>query len=149
MIVGYCQQEFQPLDPKLLFKQPTDKTSLADHQQFYPCSQSVQLSTYDSGFVDDQTVGSLMTPNEINESEEKDEKDKDSAIFRHEKEINHGMDWEGSQVIWSDNSSNKLLVKESLIIKAYEPELNRTTHSVPLYVFPDDLPKRYLPKFTI
>jgi hypothetical protein len=72
MIVGYCQQEFQPLDPKLLFKQSTDKTSLADHQQFYPCSQSVQLSTYDSGFVDDQTVGSLMTPNEINESEEKD-----------------------------------------------------------------------------
>ena len=72
MIVGFCQAEFQPLDPKLLFKQSPDKTSLAEHQQFYPGPQSVQLSTYDSGFVDDQTVGSLIAVNEINESEEKD-----------------------------------------------------------------------------
>jgi hypothetical protein len=89
-----------------------------------------------------------MILNNTNQSKEKDENYKNSEIFKHGKEKNHGMDWEGSQVIWSDNSSNKLLVKESLIIKAYESELNRTTHSVPLYVFPDGLPKHYLPKFT-
>jgi hypothetical protein len=69
MIVGFCQTEFQPLDPKLLFKS-TDKTSLIEQQQqFYRCAQSVHLSTYDSGFVDDQTVESLTTANPISGSE--------------------------------------------------------------------------------
>jgi hypothetical protein len=74
---------------------------------------------------------------------------KNSAISKHEKEFNHKMDWGMSQVIWSDSTSHKLLIKESLIIKAYEPELNRTTHSVPLYVFPEGLRKQYPPKFPL
>jgi hypothetical protein len=40
-----------------------------------------------------------------------------------------------------------LLIKESLMIKAYEPELNRTTHSVPLYIYPNGLDKKLLPRF--
>lgn len=36
-----------------------DKSLLAEHQQFYNCSPSFQLSTYDSGFFDDQTMDSL------------------------------------------------------------------------------------------
>ena len=63
MIIGFCQSEFQPLDPKLLFPS-TDPISFVEQQtQFFRCTQSVQLSTYDSGFVDDQTVESAMTAN--------------------------------------------------------------------------------------
>ena len=52
------KQIFNHLDPKLLLKS-MDKSLLADHQQFYNYSQSLQLSTYDSGFFDDQTMDSL------------------------------------------------------------------------------------------
>jgi hypothetical protein len=51
-----------------------------------------------------------------------------------------------TQLIWSDNNPHKLLIKESLIIKAYEPELNRTTHSVPLYIYPNGIDKQHLPR---
>ncbi len=72
MIIGFCQTEFQPLDPKLLFKS-TDKISLTEQQQqqqqFFRCSQSVQLSTYDSGFVDDQATENSITPNPMSGSE--------------------------------------------------------------------------------
>ncbi|CAF1272754.1 unnamed protein product [Rotaria sordida] len=61
IIVGHCQTDFQPLDPKLLVKS-TDKSLLAEHQQFYNCSQSFQLSAYDSGFFDDQISESLTIP---------------------------------------------------------------------------------------
>lgn len=70
IIIGFCQNEFQPLDPKLLF-QSTDKTSLIEQQQtqFFRCTQSVQLSTHDSGFVDDQTIESATMTNAISGSE--------------------------------------------------------------------------------
>lgn len=51
MVVGHCQTEFQPLDPKLLLKS-NEKVSRS--------SQSVHLSTYDSGFVDEHAVESSM-----------------------------------------------------------------------------------------
>ncbi|CAF3795119.1 unnamed protein product, partial [Adineta steineri] len=54
IIVGHCQTDILPLDPKIF-----DKTLLAEHHQFYSCSQSLQFSTYDSGFFDDQTINSL------------------------------------------------------------------------------------------
>ncbi|CAF3497599.1 unnamed protein product [Rotaria sp. Silwood1] len=56
-----------------------------------------------------------------------DEKIDKSLIFQHEKETDHRMDW------------------KSLLIKAYQPKLNKTTHSVPLHVFPGGLPKVHLP----
>lgn len=70
VIIGFCQSEFQPLDPKLLFPS-TDKIALIEQQQtqFFRCTQSVQLSTYDSGFVDDQTVESATTANPNSTSE--------------------------------------------------------------------------------
>ncbi|CAF1450959.1 unnamed protein product [Rotaria sordida] len=54
-----------------------------------------------------------------------------SSITQHEKETGHHMDWSNFQ--------------ESLLIKAYEPEPNKTTHSVPLLLFPDGLPRVLLP----
>ncbi len=55
IIIGHCQTNFQPLDPKLFLKK-TDKSLLADHEQLYNYSQSYELSAYDSGFFDDQTM---------------------------------------------------------------------------------------------
>ncbi|CAM2697728.1 unnamed protein product [Rotaria socialis] len=68
LTVGFCQTEFQALDPKLLLKS-TDKR-ITDNQSFFRCSQSVQLSTYDSGFVDEQTLESLTAMHDTHESEE-------------------------------------------------------------------------------
>jgi len=62
MIIGYCQTEFQSLDPKLLIRSST--TAIEDFQ----CAQSVHLTTYDSGFIDDTQMKSLnpisLTDNE-------------------------------------------------------------------------------------
>jgi hypothetical protein len=68
-----------------------------------------------------------------------------SALSKHEKDTGHHINWKDFRVIWRDENSYRLLVKESLVIQAYKPELNRTTHSVPLIVFPDGLTKDMLP----
>jgi len=68
-----------------------------------------------------------------------------SSIHQHQEETGHNMNWTDFRVVCQDNHSYRLLIKESLLIKAYEPELNKTTHSVPLIVFPDGLPRALLP----
>ena len=68
-----------------------------------------------------------------------------SSLLQHQKDTNHEIDWLNSKIIWNDTNSHKLLIKESLLIKASKPDLNRTTHSTPLYVFPEGLPKHLLP----
>lgn len=55
IIVGHCQANIQPLNPRLL-----EKSLLAEHQQLYTCSQSLQFSAYDSGFFEDQATDSLV-----------------------------------------------------------------------------------------
>ncbi len=39
------------------------------------------------------------------------------------------------------------LLKQSLIIKAFEPDLKQTTHSVLLHIFSDGVQKHHLPNF--
>ena len=68
-----------------------------------------------------------------------------SALCKHEKDTGHHINWKDFRVVWRDENSCRLLVKESLVIQAYKPELNRTTHSVPLIVFPDGLTTDMLP----
>ncbi len=70
IIIGHCQIDFQPLDPKLLLKS-TDKSLLADHQQFYSYSQSI----YDSGFFDDQTMYSSPGTTILSDESEDDKKE--------------------------------------------------------------------------
>ena len=60
--------------------------------------------------------------------------------------MNHQIDWANSQAVCTESDKYKLLIKESLLIKAYQPELNRTTHSIPLHIFPNSVPKQHLPK---
>ncbi|CAF1480845.1 unnamed protein product [Rotaria sp. Silwood1] len=81
----------------------------------------------------------------ITDDDKSDNRIAKSSITQHEKKTGHHMDWSNFQVIWQDNHYYRLLIKESLLIKAYEPELNKTTHSVPLLVFPDGLPRVLLP----
>ena len=45
----------------------------------------------------------------------------------------------------TQNIAYRLLIKESLVIRAYGPRLNRTTHSVPLIVFPEGLERNLVP----
>ena len=63
----------------------------------------------------------------------------------HEKNTNHHIDWRNTRVLWRDNNPYRLLIKESLVIRAHEPQLNRTTHSVPLLVFPEGLERSLIP----
>ena len=69
----------------------------------------------------------------------------DTGISRHEQQTGHKMNWESFKVICQDSNRYKLLLKESLVIQAYETKLNLTTHSVPMLVFPEGLPRTDLP----
>ena len=72
-----------------------------------------------------------------------------SSIEKHHVETNHKIDWENTKVLWSENNPRRLLIKESLMIKAYESELDRTTHSVPLYIYPNGIERKSLPRFDL
>ena len=71
--------------------------------------------------------------------------DNSSSIAEHEETTGHHMDWRNCRIVWRDNNVCRLLIKESLIIRAHEPRLNRTTHSVPLLVFPEGLERHLVP----
>ena len=71
--------------------------------------------------------------------------DSSSAIAEHEEKNGHHMDWKNFRIVWRDNIVYRLLIKESLVIRAYEPRLNRTTNSVPLLVFPEGLERHLVP----
>ncbi|CAF1132794.1 unnamed protein product, partial [Didymodactylos carnosus] len=64
-----------------------------------------------------------------------------SSIAKHKVDSGHAIDWTNFGLVWRDRNPYCLLLKESLVIQAYKPELNCTTHSVPLIVFPEGLPK--------
>ena len=78
-------------------------------------------------------------------NDERDVVISNSALLQHEKQTGHRINWTDFRVVWQDNHPYRLLIKESLLIQAFEPELNRTTHSVPLLVFPNGLPRNLLP----
>ena len=71
--------------------------------------------------------------------------DTTSSIAEHEETTGHHMDWQNFRVVWRDNNVYCLLIEESLVIRAHEPRLNRTTHSVPLLVFPEGLERHLVP----
>ncbi|CAF1689061.1 unnamed protein product, partial [Adineta ricciae] len=62
-----------------------------------------------------------------------------SAVKQHELNNNHHIDWANFNILAKDNKNYQLLVKESLLINSLQPNLNRTTSSVPLIVFPEGL----------
>jgi hypothetical protein len=68
-----------------------------------------------------------------------------SFLAEHEKNTSHHIDWQNTRVLWRDNNPYRLLIKESLVIRAHEPQLNRTAHSVPLLVFHEGLERSLIP----
>ncbi|CAF1027478.1 unnamed protein product [Didymodactylos carnosus] len=62
--------------------------------------------------------------NPVSKAECTDEGEKDtikkSALAKHESETGHKIDWMNFKILWSDKNPYRLLIKESLVIKAYE-----------------------------
>ncbi|CAF1270400.1 unnamed protein product [Didymodactylos carnosus] len=90
------------------------------------------------------TVDDPVSKAECTDEGEKDTKEK-SALAKHESETGHKVDSMNFKTLWSDKNPYRSLIKESLVIKAYEPSVNLTTHSVPMIVYPDDLPRNIVP----
>ena len=64
------------------------------------------------------------------------------GLNSHAQETSNHINWSDFRVVWRDKNPYWLLIKESLLIQAFQPELNHTTHSVPLIVFPNGLPRQ-------
>ena len=62
-----------------------------------------------------------------------------SAIYKHNINTNHNIDWNNWKVISRDTNKHRLLVRESLQILLRKPSLNRTVCSIPLIVYPEGL----------
>ncbi|CAF1550989.1 unnamed protein product [Adineta ricciae] len=64
-----------------------------------------------------------------------------TSIGDHVNQTGHKMDWEGFTILSHEKHQYKLQIKEFLAIKAHDPVLNRTRHSVPLILFPGGILK--------
>ena len=60
---------------------------------------------------------------------------KQSAISRHLLECNCSIDFDHFDILAPDRKNFRLLIKESLLIKHDQPQLNKTTKSFPLTLF--------------
>jgi desulfoferrodoxin (superoxide reductase-like protein) len=68
-----------------------------------------------------------------------------SSLAQHEKDTGHHINWVDFRVVWGDNHPYRLLIEESPLVQAHQPELNRTIHSVPLLIYSAGLPRDLLP----
>jgi hypothetical protein len=101
-----------------------------------PINAYKQLTTIDrdtdenqlrrSSRIRDRKADSPKLPDNTN-----DKKAVCSALSKHEKDTGHRINWKDFRVVWRDEDPYRLLIKESLVIQAYKPALNRTTHSIP------------------
>lgn len=64
-----------------------------------------------------------------------------SALYKHNIEKNHKINWSDWKIISKDRKRYRLLVRESLQILQKQPSLNRTVCSIPLVVYPEGLSK--------
>jgi hypothetical protein len=62
-----------------------------------------------------------------------------SALYKHQINNNHKIDWNNWKIVTKDGKKYQLLVRESLHILHQQPTLNRTVSSIPLIVYPDGL----------
>ncbi|CAF0861752.1 unnamed protein product [Adineta steineri] len=67
----------------------------------------------------------------------------DSALTKHYVSTGHCFTSNDFTILLSDRNERRLLVKESFSIIDKNPKLNGTDRSVPLYVFPDGIPKSH------
>ncbi|CAF1524828.1 unnamed protein product [Adineta steineri] len=95
--------------------------------------------------LDNTNTTPVLQQLQNNQSSATTTKAKDTSISRHEQQTGHHMDWEDFKVVWQDSNTYKRRLKESLVVQAYGTQLNRTTHSIPMLVFPEGLPRKILP----
>jgi hypothetical protein len=72
-----------------------------------------------------------------------------SDLSKYNEDTGHRTGRKDFRVVWRYENLYRLLIKESLLIQAYKPELNRTTHSVPWIVFSDGKTTDFLPDINI
>jgi hypothetical protein len=68
-----------------------------------------------------------------------------SALSKHETDSGHSINGKIFRVVSRDENPYRLLIKQSLLIQAYKPELNQPAHSVAFIVFSDGLTADLLP----
>ncbi|CAF1663857.1 unnamed protein product [Adineta ricciae] len=131
--------------PKQSFdSRPTEQASSDEDDTATPDSTSTSLRR-SSRIRNKNHITPTNTSNTTNDKKREKETEIVSSLAQHTKDTGHHIDWTGFRVAWRDDNPYRLLIKESLLIQAFKPELNRTTHSVPLIVFPDGLPRDMLP----
>lgn len=134
----------------------TTTTTRSRKLQSTSCQQPSQTIRRSSRIRNKQRQMDELTPNEHPirqlEDEEKNPLTKTnntsgvlSALAEHRNSTGHQIDWSEVRILWRDSVAYRLLIKESLIIRAHEPILNRTTHSVPLLIFPEGLERDLVP----
>ena len=64
---------------------------------------------------------------------------KQSAVSDHLLECNCSIDFDHFDILASDTSKFGLFIKESLLIKCDQPQLNKTIKSFPLKLFDGDI----------
>ncbi|CAF0799558.1 unnamed protein product [Didymodactylos carnosus] len=67
-----------------------------------------------------------------------------SAIAKHYSSTGHTMTSDDFQILVTEQHRYRLLVKESLMIRAKTPVLNGTDRSIPLYIFPNGIRRELL-----
>ena len=131
--------------PKQSFdSRPNEQASSDEDDTANPDPTSTNLRR-SSGIRNNNHVTPTNTSNTNNGKKREKEKETISSLAQHAKDTGHHSHWTGFRVVWRDDNPYRLLIKESLLIQAFKPELNRTTHSVPLIVYPDGLPRDMLP----
>ncbi|CAF2205973.1 unnamed protein product [Rotaria magnacalcarata] len=68
--------------------------------------------------------------------------DNNSAVARHAQETGHNIDWTNWIILSKDRHPYRLCVREALAIAEFQPSLNVTVRSVPLFVFPEGYSSR-------
>ena len=133
--------------PQLRVSHPAISNLSQQPRNQHPRNQHPHLTTKKICSSPKAIAKASKTPATMNANDSDSDKDKVilSALCKHEKDTGHHINWKDFRVVWRDEYPYRLLVKESLVIQAYKPKLNRTTHSVPLVVFPDGLTTDMLP----
>ncbi len=80
--------------------------------------------------------------NSSEEEKESDQSDIMSAVKQHIKTTKHKIDWQNWIILDKDQHPYRLLVKESMAIVDKKPDLNSTTRSTPLIIYPTGYTKR-------
>ncbi|CAF1451867.1 unnamed protein product [Adineta steineri] len=73
--------------------------------------------------------------------------DKNSALYKHQLNTGHHLNWEAWKILSKDSHKYRLLIRESLAILKHKPTLNRTVQSAPLIIYPTGIKQKNKVKF--